>query len=60
MRFSRVPHVLARFVRIRNTHVFSDERPSKRTSPSKTAAQVSSPGCEYGQPIFSPTSKVAR
>ena len=36
-----MPRVLARFVRIRKIHVFSDERPSKRSIPSRTASHVS-------------------
>ena len=38
---SRMPRVFARFVRMRKIHVFSEERPSKRSIPSRTASQVS-------------------
>ncbi len=41
LRFSRAPVVRARFTRMRNSHVFSDERPSKPPRPRSVASQVS-------------------
>src|SRR5262249_56033871 len=41
VRPSRCPRVFAMLVRIRKIHVFSDERPSKRSIPFRTAIQVS-------------------
>jgi hypothetical protein len=41
VRASRWPRVLARLVRMRNSHVLSAARPSKRSRPVSTAHQVS-------------------
>ena len=41
LRCSLLPVVLARFTRMRNSQVLSDERPSKFSSPRNTASQVS-------------------
>src|SRR5690348_4064061 len=41
LRCSLLPVVRARFTRIRNTQVFSDERPSNPSRPRSTASQVS-------------------
>ena len=41
LRASRAPRVLAWLTRIERIHVFSDERPSKRSRPLITPSQVS-------------------
>ena len=41
LRCSLLPVLLARFTRMRNSQVFSDERPSKFSRPRSTASQVS-------------------
>lgn len=41
VRRSRCPRAIARFMAIRNSHVFSDERPSKRSMPWSTPSHVS-------------------
>ena len=41
LRPSRTPRVLARFVRMVNSHVLSEDRPSKRSIPWSTPSHVS-------------------
>ena len=41
LRRSRLPAVLAWLIRMRNSHVRTDERPSKPSSPRSTPTQVS-------------------